>query len=81
GEDAQEDAQEPTAAPHAEPTITTCDYCPVCQGIKLLRTVSPDAATGVAEALSAVTDVIRAALDTLSQSQTPSPHVEHIDIE
>jgi hypothetical protein len=80
-EDPEEGTEAPTAEPQAEHTITTCDYCPVCQGIKLLRTVSPDAATGVAEALSAVTDVIRAALDTLSQSPTPSTHVEHIDIE
>lgn len=60
---------------------TACDFCPVCQGVNLLRAVSPDAATGVAEALFAVTEAFRSAVDTLSQPPGSTTHVEHIDID
>lgn len=65
----------------ADEDSITCDFCPICQGVSLLRAVSPDAATGVAEALFAVTEAFRSAVDTLSQPPSSTPHVEHIDID
>lgn len=86
-DDDHQDNHEDTAAAPPEPEAlpghdsTSCDFCPVCQGVSLLRAVSPEAATGVAEALAAVTEAFRSALDTLSQPPSSATGVEHIDID
>lgn len=58
-----------------------CDYCPVCQGMNMLRSVSPEAANSAAEALSAVTLVIRQAIESLAPEHEAGAKVEHIDID
>lgn len=63
-----------------EPFLT-CDSCPVCQGLAILREVSPEAAAGMAEALSAVTEVFKQTVETMSHQEKPKTRVEHIDIE
>lgn len=67
-----------------EPRIvyeSTCDYCPVCQGMTLLRTVSPEAAEGMAEALAAVTDAVRQAVEGMAAPSDSGARVEHIHVE
>ncbi len=60
---------------------STCDYCPVCQGMTLLRTVSPEAAEGMAEALAAVTDAVKQAVEGMASSTDSGVKVEHIHVE
>jgi hypothetical protein len=77
-EEADLDEASSSAPEHLE---VNCDYCPVCQGMSMLRAVSPEAATGMVDALSAVTEVVKQAIDGLVPPQSPSSRVEHIDIE
>lgn len=59
-------AETPTA--HGEPGAT-CDWCPVCVGIALLRGQRPETATRIAGQLSDLLTTLRAAMDT----PTPAP--------
>ncbi|MFZ2383759.1 MAG: hypothetical protein WAV88_08510 [Candidatus Nanopelagicales bacterium] len=60
---------------------STCDYCPVCQAMTLLRTVSPEAAEGMAEALAAVTDAVKQAVEGMATHSDSGPKVEHIHVD
>lgn len=61
---------------------TTCDSCPICQGVDMVKTMSPEAADGITEALAAVTTAVRQTLDGFVGSAEESPtRVEHIDID
>jgi len=57
--------------PHA---AGTCEICPICQGVDVLRTVSPETASGVADAMALVTGALRQAMDTMTaEGQPPEP--------
>ncbi len=76
----------PGEPPHsqnaAEHDRTTCDNCPICQGVDFIKTVSPEAANGINDALAAVTTAIRQAVDGLTPAGDGSgTKVEHIDID
>ncbi len=45
---------------------STCEWCPVCQGVDALQVVSPELARGAAEALSAITASLRTAMESLA---------------
>lgn len=61
---------------------STCDNCPICQGVDLVKTMSPEAAEGITDALAAVTSAVRQAVDGFVPSGEGSKsRVEHIDIE
>jgi len=65
---------------------STCDYCPICQGMGAMREVSPEVAAGLTDALSAVTSAVRQALDGISpqgssEPSAPPSRVEHIDLD
>ncbi|MGV1036518.1 MAG: hypothetical protein ACOYD0_05770 [Candidatus Nanopelagicales bacterium] len=60
---------------------STCDYCPVCQGMTLLRSVSPEAAEGMAEALAAVTDAVKQAVEGMAAHSDSGVKVEHIHVD
>jgi len=61
---------------------STCDSCPICQGVDMVKTMSPEAADGITEALAAVTTAVRQTLDGFAGSTNESPtRVEHIDID
>ena len=62
-----------------------CTYCPICQGVRLLRGTSPEvrahlvsAGTSLAQALTAVLAAAQAAQE---RSDSSSPGVEHIPVE
>lgn len=60
----------------------TCDSCPICQGVEMVKTMSPEAADGLTDALAAVTSAVRQAVDTFGGSAGSSEsRVEHIDID
>ena len=64
------------------PERTTCDSCPICQGMDLIKTVSPEAANGITDALAAVTAAVKQAVDGFGSSGSrSSAKVEHIDID
>ena len=77
--DSDESAGEGTSGSHDS---TTCDNCPICQGVDFIKTVSPEAASGINDALAAVTTAIRQAVDGLTPAGDGSgTKVEHIDID
>lgn len=70
------------AAQGAQHARTTCDTCPICQGIDIVKTMSPEAANGITDALAAVTTAVRQAVDGLGgTSSDAKTKVEHIDID
>ena len=78
----EEPGESPHTAASGEHQRTTCDTCPICQGVDLLKTVSPEAANGITEALAAVTAAVKQAVDGLAASGSESStKVEHIDID
>jgi len=66
----------------------TCEVCPICQGVEVLRTVSPETASGIADAMALVTGALRQAMETVTTDQNASPTesepasgVQHIKID
>lgn len=48
---------------------STCEYCPLCRGLDVMRTVQPQLATGIAEAMASLTEALTAALTGLTERQ------------
>ncbi len=71
----------------------TCENCPICQGVEVLRTVSPETAASVSDAMAAVTSALRQAMsnvaaehsdaDTDTDADDPEPpsSVQHIKVD
>lgn len=58
-----------------------CQYCPVCQGIGLLRHVRPEAVEHLLDATASFVAALRTAVTTPSNEPTRrTPPVQHIDI-
>lgn len=73
------DSEDSEAARNA---ASTCDNCPICQGVDIVKTMSPEAAEGITDALAAVTAAVRQAVDGFAPSAGGSKtRVEHIDID
>ncbi len=63
-------------------SAATCENCPICQGLDMVKMMSPEAAAGLTDALAAVTSVVRQAVDGFGGSSAdPKSRVEHIDID
>ena len=73
--------------PAAPEGATTCDWCPLCQFVAVLRGERPDVTERVAEAGTAMAAAIRALLDTATSERpgaTDEPtgaRVERIDLD
>lgn len=66
-----------TDSEDSDPHVSgTCEVCPICQGVDVLRTVSPETASGIAEAMALVTGALRQAMDTVIKEQDPAPPTE-----
>jgi len=61
---------------------SSCEYCPICQGMDLLKNVSPEATQGLVEAMSSISDKLRqAVVDGFPGPSNSSARVEHINID
>ncbi len=70
------------AVSEQEHSAATCESCPICQGVDMVKMMSPEAAAGLTDALAAVTSAVRQAIDGFGGSSAdPKSHVEHIDID
>lgn len=50
----------------------TCDYCPLCRSVAILRVVQPQMAQGVAEAMAGLTEALEAAVEGFAASNRRS---------
>jgi hypothetical protein len=74
--------------PPAPDGAATCEWCPLCQFVAVLRGERPDVTERVAEAGTAMAAAIRGLLDVAMSSrpdagdaQTGGPRVERIDLD
>lgn len=47
---------------------TTCETCPVCQGLDVVKTMSPETAENLNDALALVTTAVKQAIDNFARS-------------
>lgn len=52
-----------------EPPQLVCDYCPVCRGMEVMRSVQPQMSQGVAEAMASVTSALNYAVEGFVRRQ------------
>lgn len=57
-----------TAADGEQPLLV-CDYCPLCRGMEVMRTVQPQMSQGVAEAMASLTTALNYAVDGFARRQ------------
>lgn len=50
---------------------TVCDYCPLCRGLDVMRTVQPQMSQGLAESMASVTTALNSALESLAARNRP----------
>lgn len=75
--------------PAAPEGATTCEWCPLCQFVAVLRGDRPEVTERVAEAGTALTSAVHALLDATTgrradqqaADQPAGPRVEHIDLD
>lgn len=71
--------------PAAPKGATTCEWCPLCQFVAVLRGDLPELTERMAGAGAALSSVLHALVDaTTGHSPTadqPGPRVEHIDLD
>lgn len=73
--------------PAAPEGTITCDWCPLCQFVAVLRGDRPDVTERVAEAGTAMASAVRALLDATTSGQqraadeAAGPRVERIDLD
>jgi hypothetical protein len=72
--------------PAAPDGATTCEWCPLCQFVAVLRGDRPEVTERVTEAGTAVTSALRALLDAATSgrggAEPPAgPRVERIDLD
>lgn len=58
-------SSEQDSAGHA----ATCEYCPLCRGMDVMRTVQPQLAAGIAEAMASLTAALNLALAGLADNR------------
>jgi len=76
----------------AEPAATTCEWCPICQFVAVLRGERPETTEKIATAGAAMLTVLRSLLDAIQspasspsspespQAQPPGGRVQPIDL-
>jgi hypothetical protein len=75
--EAATDSTDSTDSTDRDPHVAaTCEVCPICQGVDVLRTVSPETASGIADAMALVTSALRQAMDTVMTEQDSAPPTE-----
>ena len=52
-----------------EQPLLVCDYCPVCRGMEVMRTVQPQMSQGMAEAMASLTSALNYAVDGFVRRQ------------
>lgn len=52
-----------------EPPQLVCDYCPLCRGMEVMRSVQPQMSQGVAEAMASVTSALNYAVEGFVRRQ------------
>lgn len=52
-----------------EQPLLVCDYCPLCRGMEVMRTVQPQMSQGVAEAMASLTSALNYAVDGFVRRQ------------
>ena len=57
------------AGAEGEQPLLVCDYCPVCRGMEVMRTVQPQMSQGVAEAMASLTSALNYAVDGFVRRQ------------
>jgi hypothetical protein len=57
------------AGAEGEQPILVCDYCPLCRGMEVVRTVQPQMSQGVAEAMASLTSALNYAVDGFVRRQ------------
>jgi hypothetical protein len=75
--------------PAAAEGATTCEWCPLCQFVAVLRGDRPEVTERVAEAGAALTSAVQALLDATTGRHADQPtadtpaglRVEHIDLD
>lgn len=65
---------------HVATGAPECQFCPVCQGIGLLRHVRPEAVEHFLDAAASFVAALKTAVATPDESPRQSPPVQHIDI-
>lgn len=60
---------EPSAEQDTAGHATTCEYCPLCRGMDVMRTVQPQLAAGIAEAMASLTEALNLALAGLADNR------------
>ena len=60
-----------------------CTSCPLCQGVRALRTVRPETVAHLLDAAGALAAALRAAVadGTREEPAHPDGHVQHIDLD
>lgn len=48
---------------------TSCEFCPLCRGLDVMRTVQPQVAVGLAEAMASVTEALNTAVFAFTVNQ------------
>lgn len=57
-----------------EQPLLVCDYCPLCRGMEVMRTVQPQMSQGVAEAMASLTSALNYAVDGFVRRQRHRDH-------
>lgn len=52
-----------------EQPLLVCDYCPLCRGMEVMRTVQPQMSQGMAEAMASLTSALNYAVDGFVRRQ------------
>lgn len=67
------DAAEPSDRPDPQwyAHQSVCDYCPLCRGLEVMRTVQPQMSQGVAESMASLTAALNYALESLAARNRP----------
>ncbi len=58
-------------APEEIPHESVCDYCPLCRGLDVMRTVQPQMSRGMAESMASLTSALNFALESLASRNQP----------
>lgn len=65
---------------HVATGAPECQFCPVCQGIGVLRHVRPEAVEHFLDAAASFVAALKTAVATPEASPRTAPPVQHIDI-
>ncbi len=59
----------PTSDDESGSAASSCEFCPLCRGLDVMRTVQPQVAVGLAEAMASVTEALNTAVVAFTDNQ------------